>query len=147
MKSQSFIHVQTKKINLKMSPGKCRPFCIGLNVFSCGFQRFLIPHWIILRLERCVEASCVVSVYIWNYSKIISGTASVVCWTRAAVEAQYNHPLLALIQLQRNGCLSSVEEYLHFKIRINYSSSFFISKWSYLIICWYITCTNHTYHV
>ena len=41
--SEIEIQIQTfsnKKMHLKMSPGKCRPFCLGLNVLMTSVMRF-----------------------------------------------------------------------------------------------------------
>ena len=48
--NEMLIEIQTfpfKKIRLKMSSGKCRPFCLGLNVLNdvIRLQTCLVPKW------------------------------------------------------------------------------------------------------
>ena len=46
-------HISFKKMHLKMSSGKLRPFCLGLNVLSEGMDKWSHP----LVLSRCNYSS------------------------------------------------------------------------------------------
>ena len=54
--SEIIIEIQTfpfRKMHLKMSSGKCRPFCLGLNVFTLILQNRFTGTGTMLRLSRC----------------------------------------------------------------------------------------------